>query len=76
VVVRYGESNETPAIRRGIIPRKPVAKIESTEVDGDETANLTVDSDAAAGSGEARKLLIGTLNQVSTPVKRRKTYYG
>lgn len=75
MVVRYGESNEAPAIRRGTIRRKPVAKTKSTGIDGGETANLTVNSDIATGSRETRKLLIGPLDQVSTPVKCRKTSY-
>ena len=76
VMVRYGGSNETAAIRRVTIRRKPVIKDESTEIDGGETANLTINSDTATGSEGARTLLIGPLYQVSAPVKRRKTYYG
>ena len=74
--MRYGESNEAPAIRRGTIRCKPVIKNETTEIDGGETANLTVNADIATGGEGARKLLIGTLDQVSTPAKRCKTYYG
>lgn len=76
VVVRYGEFNETPAPRRETIRRKPVAKIENTEFYGGETTNLNANPEPAAGGGEARKLLIETVDQVSTPVERHKTYYG